>query len=142
MENLICLSEEPRVRTCPLQGNAPDSGEKDHRSPSTLYDLLTSRAVSGSSGKMFRAYSVPVAGETSQPFYPCFPDAQLKSPEKALPPQDLFAMLDATDTVWHGACWTLSLPEFPDFHSPFRSADGCVRCRIFWRLDPCRGSIT
>lgn len=124
MGKSICSSGGRLVRIFQSPENATDSAEKGHRSPSTLYDLLTRRAVNGSSGKTCRAYSVPVVEEISRPFYPCFPEARLKSPAEDLPPLDLFAMLDATDTVWHGACWTHSLPEYPDFLSPYPNGGG------------------
>ena len=75
-------------------------------------------------------------GGTSQPFYPCFPEAQLKSPTEDLPPQDLFAMLDATDTVWHGACWTHNLPEFPDFLSPYPNGGGVCSLSDILEIGP------
>lgn len=63
-------------------------------------------------------------GAISQDYYPCLPDATLECPNKGLVQPDLFAMLDETDSEWHGECWTLNLPEFPDVsRSPFLNED-------------------
>ena len=121
---LTCLSEAHPAKTSPLPVKEPDLTENVPLSPSTLYALLTNRNASGLSGKTSREYSAPTKGEISQPFYPSLPEPKLESPKKDGGQLDLFAMLDATDTEWHGELWTDSLPEHPDFLSPYPSADG------------------
>ena len=104
--------------------SAPDSRANGLSSPSTLFDWLTSRVAVGSAGKMCPAFSVQTGGAISQDYYPCLPDATLECPNMGLVQPDLFAMLDETASEWHGECWTLNLPEFPDVsRSPFLNED-------------------
>lgn len=117
-------SASTTVRTSPSPDCAPDLKANVLSSPSTLFDLLINRTVGGSSGKMYQAYSVQTGGVISQDYYPCLPDATLECPNKGLVQPDLFAMLDETASEWHGECWTLNLPEFPDVsRSPFLNED-------------------
>ena len=106
-------SASTTVRTSPSPDCAPDLKANVLSSPSTLFDLLINRTVGGSSGKMFQAYSVQTGGVISQLYYHCLPDAKLECPNKGLVQPDLFAMLDGTDSEWHGECWTLNMSEYP-----------------------------
>lgn len=82
MEKLICSSEEPPVKIYQSQGNAPDSAEQDHASHSILFDLLTNRDVNGSSGKTYRAYSVPVGGGDFATFLSLLSGIEIGIPKK------------------------------------------------------------
>jgi hypothetical protein len=118
------LSEAHLAKTSLSQEKEQDLTESGHLSPSTLFDLLTSRNVNGLFGKTSRAYSAPTMEEISQPFYPSLPEAKLKSPKMGGEQLDLFAMLDGIDLEWHGELWTDNLPEHNGFHSPYPNADG------------------
>jgi len=128
MDRSTSLSEEHHARISPSPENAPDSTESDQVSPSTLFALLTNSDANGLCGKTSPAHSVPITGEISQPYYPSLPDARLKSPNRDLIQPDLFALLDGTDTAWHGECWTLALSGRPDSlgASPSDAADSSL----------------
>ena len=63
-------------------------------------------------------------GAISLPFYPSSVAEKLESPNKGLEHPDLFALIELTDSEWHGECWMLSMSEHPSFRSPFPNADG------------------
>jgi hypothetical protein len=50
--------------------------------------------------------------------------AEVEVPVNGGEQPDLFAMLDPTDTDYHGELWTGNLPEHPDFRMQYRSGDG------------------